>query len=121
MRNLLLYPITTDEIVEVLRQCSHDYDKLVESYPEEERPIGDTKPLLFEEAIRRLSNQDCWCVIRQGDDGNRVVVRDGMTNTAARDLYDFLRLRDHHQSYDLCRETEVARENFLNKPAKEPK
>lgn len=118
MRNLLLYPITTDEIVEVLRQCSHDYDKLVESYREEERPVGDMNPLLFEEAIRRLSNQDCWCVTRQGDDGNPVMVREGMTNTAARDLYDFLRIRDHHQTYDLRRESEVADKNFLNKPAK---
>lgn len=121
MRNLLLYPITTDEIVDLLRRYQAEYDAWVETIREEEKPIGDMKPLLLEEAIRRLNDQDCWCITRQGDDGNPVMVREGMTGTAARGLYDFLRLQGHHQTYELRRESEVAAENFLNKPARMPK
>jgi len=109
MRNLLEYPITTDEIIDVLR---HYIAEETAKKQGDDPPIGSVTALVLEETIRRIKSIPDWYVCRADDNGNReepgggrpLIVRSGMSETDARALYALYVRRGHKQTYSIHQE-----------------
>lgn len=96
-RNHIEYPITTDEIIDVLLNY---LDQETAKLQDPDAPIGNDTALVLTEAIRRLREQhNNWCVTRVDDNGNQFMVRDGISEKDARALHALLESRGHKQVY----------------------
>lgn len=93
MRNLLERPITTAEIIAVLRKAR---DRATQ---EHEPRIGNLDAVCFEAAITRLAALPEWEVRRTDDNGREFVVQYGLSEQDALNLYDLLTRRGHKQVY----------------------
>lgn len=92
-RNLVEYPITTEEILTALRKLA----PLVAI--DQGDKIGGLDVICIAEAIKRLKIADSWYVSRTDDNGNVFVVREGLSESDANDLYKLLTERGHKQVY----------------------
>jgi hypothetical protein len=92
-RNLVEYPITTEEILTALRKLA----PLVAI--DQGDKIGGLDVICIAEAIKRLKVADSWYVSRADDNGNVFVVREGLSESDANDLYKLLTERGHKQVY----------------------
>lgn len=94
MRNLLQYPVTTSEIIELL-------EKYIAAEPEgPDAPVGDMTPTILAEAIRRIMSIKDWYVEREDDNnGYRYIVAQGLSEKDAHALKDLLERRGHKQTY----------------------
>jgi hypothetical protein len=109
MRNLLEHPVTTAEIIDVLQHyiAEEETRKQVD-----DPPIGSPTAIVLEEAIRRIWSVQDWYVSRTDDNGNSeepgagrpLIVRSGMSESAARALYALFVRRGHKQTYSIQQE-----------------
>jgi hypothetical protein len=57
--------------------------------------------------------EDLWMVVRTGDDGNSMLVRDGLTELQATELTEELTRRGHKQFYNMYPYTAETRREIL--------
>jgi len=94
MRNLLEHPVTTDEILAVLRKAAVLLAK------EHGEQIGSLDLVCMAEAIKRLKAANDWYVSRTDDNGaGPIVVAEGLSEEDAWNLYNLLTERGHKQVY----------------------
>jgi hypothetical protein len=96
MRNILEYPITTTEIVDLLERCLAEHDAEVQNT---DGPVGSMTGMVLEEAIRRIRTITDWGVYRQDDYGTVIPVREGLSEKDASILRALLEARGHKQLY----------------------
>ena len=97
MRNKIQFPVTTDEIVEILNEVRREIAR-------DSRGIGDPRCWVIDEAISRIKDGETFKVVRTDDNGHVFTVRSGMNFNDATALLDLMCGRGHKQVYSIDRD-----------------